>query len=142
MKRLLPLLLLVVAVPLLSAEPAYNPTSAERARWTMSDMRSLVITLNAYKQDHGVYPTASSVEELMPLVQPIYIRVAPLHDAWGTPFRVSSTPEGFRLVSAGADGTFDEASWSTASGSLQSYADDAVATSAGGIRLFRQWEYR
>jgi hypothetical protein len=43
------------------------------------------------------------------------------------------------VISAGADGKFDESSWSTG-GEQSSFAADAVVTGARGP-LFRRWEY-
>jgi hypothetical protein len=58
-------------------------------------------------------------------------------DAWGHPYAVESNAKDYKVVSGGADGKFDKASWSTG-GALKSYDDDAVATSEGRW-LFRHW---
>jgi len=42
----------------------YMPTDAERARWTMFDMRSWKTAFDAYKMDHGAYPNATTFERL------------------------------------------------------------------------------
>jgi hypothetical protein len=119
----------------------YLPTDAERARWTMGDMRSWAIVLDAYQKDHGKQPAVKTLEELQALVQPVYIKYAPMTDAWGNPYRVSTDADGtVRVISAGADGKFDETTWSTA-GKQTSFDDDAVVTGARGP-LYRSWEYR
>lgn len=117
---------------------AYVPIAAERARWTMGDMTSWRTALEAYARDHGTHPPAATPEELRAAVQPHYIAQAPMHDAWGTPYRYERTAAGFRLVSAGADRTFDAASWSTRARS-KSLADDAVATNERRW-LTRSWD--
>lgn len=63
-----------------------------------------------------------------------------MRDAWGTPYRVVSTKDGFRVVSAGADGKFDETSRDTPARELGSYGDDAVVDQ-GGRMMSRAWKY-
>ncbi len=130
--------ILVLAALLLVA--AYNPTDAERARWTMHDMQSWRICFAAYKQDHGAYPEVKSADGAKALFQPVYIQSLPLADAWGNAYDVASDAKGFRVVSAGADGKFDRSSWSTG-GKQSSFDADAVATEYGRW-LFRYWELR
>ncbi len=118
---------------------AYNPTDAERARWTMFDMRSWKTAFYAYKTDQNVYPTVKTLDEARAAVEPMYIKHAPMTDAWGNPYRIESNANSFRIVSAGADGVF-QADTSTP-GVLQSFNDDAVATESGNW-LFRYWEMK
>ena len=47
---------------------AYQPSDAERARWTMSDFRTVATAAAAYKVDHDAYPVAGSMAELQKLV--------------------------------------------------------------------------
>ena len=118
---------------------AYNPSDAERARWTMGDMVSWKICVDAYAKDHGgAYPEATTLEQLRDAVQPIYIRHAPMVDAWGNPYRYERTEKGYRLSSAGSDGKFDAASWATAAKQLP-FDADAVVTNEGRW-LVRSWE--
>lgn len=119
---------------------AYNPSDAERARWTMSDMVSWKITIEAYAKDHGSYPEAATLEQLRDAVQPIYISHAPMVDAWGNPYRYERHATGFRVVSAGADGRFEAATWTTGAKKLP-YDADAVVTNEGRW-LFRSWEFQ
>jgi len=129
------LLLLPAAFLLLAA---YNPTDAERARWTMHDMQSWRICFSAYKLDHSVYPELSSAEAAKALFEPIYVKHLPMTDAWGNAYDVKSSATGFQVVSGGADGKFDPSTWK--SGGVQSsFSADAVATEAGRW-LFRYWE--
>jgi len=131
---------IALAAGLAAEDSVYVPGDAERARWTMGDMRSWATALGAYHQDNGAYPAASSIAALKPSVEPTYIRIAPLTDAWGTAYKVVSTKEGFRIISAGADRTFDDATWGLASNELSSWSDDAVIDQSG-MRLFRSWKY-
>lgn len=138
MRRILPILLLL-AVPVIAADP-YCPTDAERARWTMHDMLSWKTVFDAYKSDHGQYPVVSTVEEARAAGEPVYIKHAPLNDAWGRPYRIESDGKTFRIISAGADGTFKPESWATG-GQLDSFDDDAVVTNEGRW-WFRRWEFK
>ncbi|HEX6083302.1 MAG TPA: type II secretion system protein GspG [Thermoanaerobaculia bacterium] len=116
---------------------SYAPTDGERARWTMSDMTSWRTALEAYAKDHRAYPAAANIDELRKALEGKYMAVAPVHDAWGRAYRWERTGDGFRLVSSGADGSFDEASWSQ-KGIAKSLDDDAVMTSESGW-LTRFW---
>ena len=118
---------------------AYQPSDAERARWTMSDFRSIATAASAYKTDHNAYPVASSMEELQKLVQPTYIKSLPTHDAWGNAYRYSSDGKTMTIVSAGADGKFDASTWTTPAKWMSSFDQDAVWTDGSFVR---NWEYR
>ena len=128
----------VILVAAITAIP-YLPTDAERARWTMSDLRSLATAVEAFAVDHKTYPSASNLEELIPLIQPSYIRKAPAADAWGHSFVYVRAADGesYRLVSAGSDGKTDPTSWETA-GTLKSFDEDAVVDAGS---LTRPWPF-
>lgn len=117
----------------------YTPTDAERARWTMSDMRSLATAIEDYAKDNKTYPAVKSIEELIPLIQPIYIRKAPTPDAWGHAYTYvpSADAQSYRLISSGADGKTDPASWEKA-GPLTSFDEDAVFDSGS---MTRPWPF-
>lgn len=121
-----------------AADP-YVPSDAERARWTMFDMRSWKTVFDAYKSDHGQYPVVKTPEEARAMGEPMYIKHAPMVDAWGRPYRIESDGKSFRIVSAGADGVFQ--SDTSARGVLSSFNDDAVATEEGKW-LTRFWEMK
>ena len=118
---------------------AYNPTDAERARWTMFDMRSWKTAFDAYKSDHGQYPSVNSLEQARLAVEPLYIKRSPMTDAWGNSYRIESDGKSFRVISAGADGVFQADT--SAGGVLQSFNDDAVINESGKW-LFRYWEMK
>lgn len=136
-KTLLALMVAMIVAPLLAADGPYLPTDAERARWTMLDMASWRTCFLAYKSDHGKYPDLKSVADAKAAFEPIYILHLPETDAWGRPYAVESSANGFTVASAGTDGKFDRKSWS-AGGQLQSFDEDAVATQEGRW-LFRHW---
>jgi hypothetical protein len=126
-----------LAMSLFAADGPYVPNDNERANWTMSDMRSWRICFDAYASDHHKYPEVKSAEEAKALFEPIYVVHLPMTDAWGRPYAVESDAKGYKVISSGADGKFDKASWSTG-GALTSFDEDAVATQDGRW-LFRHW---
>jgi hypothetical protein len=120
---------------------AYDPTDTERAGWTMGDMNSWRIALSAFQQDNGKFPDVRTLQEARDAIQPKYIAYAPMHDAWGNPYRYELDGKGgFRLVSAGADGKFQPEGWSE-KGRTKDLNADAVAT-AEGRWLQRSWQVR
>ena len=127
----------VLAISSLLAAPAAPapPTDAERARWTMADMRSLATALEAYAKDHHTYPGGTDLAAVLPTIEPSYIRKAPARDAWGHPFVYvpSSDGGGYRLASAGADGTTQPETWAV-TGPLDDFAADAVVDSGSFVR--------
>ena len=99
---------------------------------TLLEMRSVAIALSSYLIDNPTLPTdLASIDQVRPLIEPMYIGKAVLEDAWGTSLRVWVGPDrkAFRVVSAGSDREFDETSWSQA-GLLAASSDDAVISSS------------
>jgi Type II secretion system (T2SS), protein G len=137
---LLAIVLLALTRTACPADGPYIPSDAERARWTLFDMRSWKLAIAAYKQDHGSYPAARTLEEVRAAVEPAYIAKAPMVDAWGRPYRYELTRSGFRLVSAGADGKFDPSTWDW-QGQLSSLDADAVVTEQGQFWT-RSWQMK
>lgn len=149
MKKVLPALMLAVSALCLSTTPLpapeeagepYVPTDAERARWTMADMRTLAIALSAFHTDNGRYPDGETLQAAIPDIEPSYVRKAPSRDAWGTPFKYVPDPggSGYLLVSAGADLAFDASTWSTET-KAASFGEDAVVRTGDFTRV---WVYR
>ena len=140
MKRLILAVVALVPLALLAADP-YIPTDAERARWTMSDMMSWRTAIDAYCTDFHHFPEAAALEQLRDAVQPRYIAHAPMVDGWGHPYRYQRVGDrNYRVVSAGADGAFDEATWSIPAKRLPFDADAVVTTE--GRWMFRSWEFQ
>jgi TonB family protein len=59
-------------------------------------------------------------------------------DAWGHSFRVDKTDVGYRIVSAGSDGTLDQASWQTP-GQFRDFTGDLVMENGKLVRSNRNW---
>jgi type II secretory pathway pseudopilin PulG len=75
--------------------------SLGRQKRTMADMRTFATAVEAYAVDHKFYPAARSAEQLIPKLQPEYIRQLPLQDGWGHPLRYQTWRE--QASSGGAD---------------------------------------
>lgn len=88
-----------------------------RAARTLADMMVIRTAIEQYAAEHGALPAG-----LAALTPPL-----PRNDAWGRPFSVTidRAARTYRIVSAGADGTFDETRWSEPGETLD-YARDAV----------------
>ena len=81
-------------------------------RRTMADLRSLGTAIESFSIDNNVYPVQD--RDLLPVklikdaLSPVYIRTAPLTDAWGNEFLMWGTEEEFVVMSLGADGQPDQ----------------------------------
>jgi hypothetical protein len=139
MNRLGLAILLATTVPAL-AEPVLPPTDAEKARWTMSDMRTLATAIEAYAIDHKTYPAGTTLSAVLAKLEPIYIRKAPSRDAWGHDFLYQCGQDGvsYMLVSVGSDGLADPATWASA-GPLTEFDQDAVFSTG---QFVRPWPFR
>jgi hypothetical protein len=71
----------------------------------MKDMRIIATCLEARATDTNEYPKVA-FEELPPLLEPVYVRVLPRVDPWGTAYAYVSDGQNYRVVSAGADKRF------------------------------------
>jgi hypothetical protein len=82
----------------------------------MADLRSIATALEARATDVNSYPPANSVDELVPLLTPTYIKAVPTKDAWGTDFRYecevkpSGVCDEYFFGSAGKDKAFEQES--------------------------------
>ena len=118
--------LCVLSFAVLSARAVLGDENENRARVTLERMESVATAVAAYLADHNEAPNATTVEALVPLLTPTYIREVPLRDGWETPLRYERLgAQSFRIVSAGADRRFDEQSWNTAA-QTEDLAADAV----------------
>jgi hypothetical protein len=112
--------LLLLAGPSFAASPAPKPSAAgpvldaesledlAASRTTMAYVRSIATAVESYKVDKGVYPDGW-LETIERRLVPTYISRFPRLDAWGTPFRISTSGgmQNVRIVSAGADRVFE-----------------------------------
>jgi hypothetical protein len=113
------------------------PSDCQATEDTMHDLQALRITVEAYYKDHNRYPEASSIEQLAPIVSPIYIRDFPTKDRWGNAYLYRSFADGkaYILASSGSDGAFDESTW--AGKGPRNAKDDAIVRSGQQPKL---WE--
>lgn len=122
---LLPLLC-ALFFAVLSGRPVLADENENRAEVTLKRIESVATAVAAYLSDHNAVPDVTTVDALVPLLTPMYIRDLPLRDGWDTPLRyVRLGAQSFQIVSAGADRRFDEKSWSTAA-QTEDLAADAV----------------
>ncbi len=94
------------------AAPAEEPPLDGSTMQTLSWLGNVVLSLEAYRTDHGAYPGSMGfvdAEFLVPHLSPVYIRELPTRDAWGHPFRFASDGARVAVVSLGADGVADRA---------------------------------
>lgn len=126
---------LVIFLLAVTATATAAPADCAAATETLHAMRSLQIVADAYRIDYKKYPPAASIAELQPLAQPVYIRTMPLRDGWGNPIFYLTFADGksYVIASPGADGKFDESTWTSAP---KSYSDDAVIRSGAAPRLW------
>jgi hypothetical protein len=80
---------------------AYQGGFSDRTR---GDMNAIGAALAMRMPDAGGYPVVTDIESLARELEPTYLRSVPRTDAWGRPFRYSSTGSGFTLASDGLDG--------------------------------------
>ena len=76
MQRLIIALIVAVSVGCASVHPG-DHTELNR---TIADMRSIAAAVEAYASDHRRFPTAATIIELEPLLQPKYIKGFPRVD--------------------------------------------------------------
>lgn len=70
---------------------------------TMADMRAIATAVENYAVDNNEYPPVRSVQELIPFIQPKYIKVTPLRDAWDSDFVYISDSQSYTICSKGKD---------------------------------------
>jgi hypothetical protein len=108
--------LCVLAVFVNLGLPALLENMERRKQYrTMSYMRSIGTAVESYGVDNGFIPNAASVHDLIPVLQPTYIRILPVRDTWGTEFRYQvwqerpkkPYPDSYGIASAGKDGSWE-----------------------------------
>jgi hypothetical protein len=89
------LLFLVVASVVLAwiGEGMTGAIDRGRQKRTMSDMRSVGEAVAAYIVDNGFCPQASSMEALKTVLEPRYVKLLPLQDAWHDELRYMASEE-------------------------------------------------
>lgn len=109
---------------------------AARARSTMTSLHVIAIACEAYKVDHHVFPAASELASIRPLLVPVYIGAdgVPLGDAWGGFIEYTSDGKTYQLRSLGSDNVRDAAPHP---GQNRGYSKDIVFANGS----FSQWPY-
>ena len=83
---LIELLITVAIIGIITSIAIPNLLGAiERARQkrTMADLRSIATAVESYSVDLTLYPVATSMAALTPLIEPVYINNPPTDDGWG-----------------------------------------------------------
>ena len=98
----------LIALFALAAVSAFaDDATVQKQKDVMKDMRWLAVSVEARATDTNEYPDVT-FDELVKLIQPVYIKTAPTVDPWGTPYFYVGNGDHYRFVSAGADGKFEE----------------------------------
>lgn len=79
----------------------------EKQKTTMMDLKTLGAAIESYMTDLYFAPKVESVEELAKLLEPYYIKTAPLEDGFGYPFHYQADKDLYSLGSGGRGGQFD-----------------------------------
>ena len=102
------------------------------ARATADDIRSFGIALEYFAYEHnGMYPAVTDPKEVQKLIEPAYSFI----DVWGTPFRISFSPDRrhYRIVSAGSDRKFSDENLAWGAGSRVDDRDGADLVFEDGV---------
>ena len=99
-------LAIVGIVTTLAVPSLLNAFERRAQKRTMGDMRSVSTAMEMYSIDQHAYPAVASIDELVPLLQPSYIKELPLDDGWGNRFACVSDGLSYALASRGGDGRF------------------------------------
>jgi general secretion pathway protein G len=104
---LIELLIVVAIIGIIAAIAIPNLLNAidrGKQKRTMADLRSLGTAVESYSIDNNQYPIATAMNTLEGLIEPIYIRTAPLADGWSRTFTVACAQIEYTLCSGGKDG--------------------------------------
>ncbi len=116
----IPAILIAIALPnVLSA------TQRSKQVRSMADLRTIATAVEAYATDHNAYPSVRTIDELAPLLEPTYTKSLPRVDGWEKaffyePIQCAPACAGYRLASAGKNGTLERP--------LADYEEGFVAT--------------
>ncbi|MCS6805803.1 MAG: type II secretion system protein GspG [Acidobacteriota bacterium] len=76
----------------------------EKIRRTSADLRVLAQAMAAYHRDHHRYPAAANFAALVDMLVPQYLGRIIREDYWHRAYVYQPTPNGYQVVSLGADG--------------------------------------
>lgn len=80
------------------------PLGREYQKRTMADMRSIGTALEAYAVNNTFYPPARTVGELVPFLEPKYVKKLPFQDTWHHDFFYIASSTSYTVCSTGKDG--------------------------------------
>ncbi|MCP4153438.1 MAG: hypothetical protein GY757_37265 [bacterium] len=97
---------------------------------TMGDMRTVSAAIEDYITDNNQAPQGKSLAEIKAKLQPFYIKVLPMKDAWGNDFIYKTGPnkQDFSIASGGKDGVFNgwEQKGSYRVSDIKEFANDII----------------
>lgn len=120
-----------------------NAIQRAKQKRTMVDIRSIAIACEAYATDHHAYPDVDSVDELVPILEPKYIKKLPQMDAWNGILLYearnnsgsSDGPDEYFIVSTGKDRLLDQGHLDYPEPvSTTSFNNDIVFTNGGFVQ--------
>jgi type II secretory pathway pseudopilin PulG len=124
----------------------FTSPGRSRQKRTMADMRTLATALEARATDMNEYPTVRNFDDLVPLLEPTYIKTVPGVDAWQNRWKYESWKEDpkaigadhYALGSAGRDHKFDKPSLRSYSTMTTSDYDADVVFRDGAFIVYPQ----
>lgn len=117
------------------AAPGAVLTDEDKQRLTVEEIQALASALRSYAVDNNAYPVLTNGlmtvdRNLQGLLEPVYIRAAPLADAWGHPYLYWSNGSSFLVMSSGKDG--EDRRYAVNLGIPDRSASDALADICAG----------
>ena len=133
---LIELLIVVAIIGIIAAIAIPNLLNAidrGKQKRTMADMRSIGTAVESYAIDNNIYPTSAGIANLANDVQPIYIKILPQNDGWGTgyTYQVDATGSEYTVISSAKNGALD----SYTGGATGTFNDDIYFVNG----QFTQW---
>lgn len=104
---------------------------------TVRQMEMIGTGIEAYITDYNAPPQCTTMEELKKALVGTYLKDVPLRDLWDRPYHYEGAGKSYKLVSSGADGKFEPATWNEKR-LIADTAADAVWADGG---FTRKWDF-